>query len=88
MTPVEGTDIYKEIGVPGSNLVSITAGVILLESHICLHTWRELNYLRLEVSTCKDITPINLKVAIEYVVSYFRPKDIDITKGSWQIVSK
>lgn len=35
--------------------VGISGGIILLESHIYIHTWPEINYARIEISTCKDV---------------------------------
>lgn len=35
--------------------VGMSGGIILVESHIYIHTWPEKNYARIEISTCKDV---------------------------------
>jgi len=41
---------------PSSDKVNygVTAFMVLLESHIAIHTWPELRYARIELSSCKD----------------------------------
>lgn len=59
MTPVKQT--LQVVHFPISQNKSlkgdfgISAGLILVESHIYIHTWTEKNYARLEISSCKEI---------------------------------
>jgi len=32
----------------------LSAGLILVESHVFIHTWPEFNYMRFELSSCRE----------------------------------
>jgi len=32
----------------------LSAGIVLIESHVYIHTWPEKNYMRYEMSSCKN----------------------------------
>ena len=83
MTPIEGTSIFKEIPVPDSDEISVSASIMLLESHACLHSWPEHQYMRLEVSTCKNVDEITFGRAVDYIEKFFKPRDIEIMKQEW-----
>ena len=61
MTPLKHTmvlehfPIHSDKGLIGG--VGISGGLILVESHIYLHTWLEYGYIRLELSSCKEFNP-------------------------------
>lgn len=57
---------------PGGN--GITAGVILAESHITIHTWPEKKYVAADVFMCGQCRP---KDAIPLIVNIFGAKKFD-----------
>lgn len=58
MTPVLHTLQLTHFPSPIKNTLrggyGISAGMILVESHIYIHTWIERNYVRFELSSCKS----------------------------------
>lgn len=57
MTPVKQTLQVVKFPIPINSKFrgdfGISAGLILVESHIYIHTWPEKNFARLEISSCK-----------------------------------
>lgn len=53
----------------------VSGGLILLESHIYLHTWPEKNYIRLELSSCKKVSLSPVLRTIETILG----KDVKVT---------
>lgn len=54
----------------------ITAVLLLSESHISLHSWPEHNYVAVDVFTCGD--SVSPELAIDYLVSEFKPSKVNI----------
>ena len=59
MTPLEHTWSVEHFPVPvGGEFkggYGLSANLILVESHIYIHTWPECRYARIELSSCKPI---------------------------------
>ena len=43
--------------IDGGGEFGVSGMLILVESHIALHTWPELKYARVEISSCKEFEP-------------------------------
>lgn len=81
LMPLEDTLIIK--GFPVRNKegeIGYTGIIALLESHLAIHFFPELSYVRLEFSTCKHIDGKKLAEAIE---SIFSPKHKTIECCKW-----
>jgi S-adenosylmethionine/arginine decarboxylase-like enzyme len=83
MTILIDTLTYKEIPVPDTDLISVTGMTALLESHVCFHTWPEYNYMRLEISTCRQIDDDAFEEAMGYIFSFFHFTKIEMIKQDW-----
>lgn len=80
MTPVLNTLQVAHFPSPIKNSYKggygLSAGLILVESHIYIHTWVEKNYARLEISSCKSFDEkkvfdiINMFFGKEVAISY------------------
>lgn len=67
-----------EIAVHKFNPQGITGVVLLAESHICLHSWPEFNYLAVDIFTCGEKTfPYK---ALKYFKKKFKPKRVEVKK--------
>jgi S-adenosylmethionine decarboxylase len=72
MTPLKHTlvlehfPIHSDKGLVGG--VGISGGLILVESHIYLHTWLEHGYVRLELSSCKEFNPDKVINTIKTII--------------------
>ena len=64
------TKVWKFGGEKGG----LSALALILESHIAIHTWGELNYCTVDVFTCGDKSAPDL--AFEYISSKLKPKSI------------
>lgn len=54
----------------------ITGVVLLVESHLALHSWPEINYLAVDIFTCGEKTmPYQ---TLEYLKKEFQPKRVEI----------
>ncbi|RKX58232.1 MAG: hypothetical protein DRP29_06995 [Thermodesulfobacteriota bacterium] len=63
----------------------LSAGIVLIESHVYIHTWPEKNYMRYEMSSCKDFEEkkvldvlkiiLGNKIKIEYQAIPWRKKE-------------
>lgn len=64
MTPVLHTLQVSHFPISFNGLLKggygIRAGMILVESHIYIHTWPEIGYARFELSSCKKINTENV----------------------------
>lgn len=56
----------------------ITGVVLLVESHIAIHTWPEFNYVAIDIYTCGNKTAP--QKALEYLKKEFQPKEVKIKK--------
>ncbi|MCK5019389.1 MAG: S-adenosylmethionine decarboxylase, partial [Candidatus Peribacteraceae bacterium] len=54
--------------------------VVLLESHMSLHTWPENGFMRLELSSCRRLAPEILILVGDYLQAWFGGEQI--YKGS------
>ena len=54
LTPVPESFTARFFPSPDKMNYGVTAFMVLLESHIAIHTWPELRYARIELSSCKD----------------------------------
>jgi S-adenosylmethionine decarboxylase len=84
MTPLKHTmilehfPIHSDKGLLGG--VGISGGLVLVESHIYLHTWLEQGYIRLELSSCKEFNPDKVINTIRTIIgSAF----ISVTEAPW-----
>jgi S-adenosylmethionine decarboxylase len=66
------TKVWKFGGEKGG----LSALALILESHIAIHTWSELNYCTVDVFTCGDKSAPDL--AFEYISSKLKPKSIAV----------
>jgi S-adenosylmethionine decarboxylase len=64
------TKVWKFGGEKGG----LSALALILESHIAIHTWSQLNYCTVDVFTCGNNSAPDL--AFEYIVSKLMPKSI------------
>ncbi len=64
------TKVWKFGGKKGG----LSALALVLESHIAIHTWSELNYCTVDVFTCGGQSTPDL--AFEYISSKLKPKSI------------
>ena len=60
----------------------ITIMMILLESHICLHSWIEIGKLHLEISSCKDF---GVKMIEKKLRAMFHPYRFYTQICPWQL---
>jgi len=67
MTIVNGPTVhsFKEASRGGES--GLSAYAIIAESHIAVHTWPELDYVRTDISSCKGFDGAKAR---EFVVSY------------------
>jgi len=85
MTPILHTLQVAHFPTPIKGILrggyGLSAGMVLVESHIYIHTWPEENYARLEISSCKSFDE---KKALE-VIKVFFGKDVrvDYKNLSW-----
>ena len=72
MTPVLHTLQVAHFPAPVKGVLrggfGISAGMILVESHIYIHTWAEDGYIRFELSSCKNI---NVDAVISLIKTIF-----------------
>jgi len=68
--------------VPDSELVGITAFVPLSTSHLSLHSWPELNYISIDLFSCKDF---EIRDIIDFTREYFNTERIDVLKAERHI---
>jgi S-adenosylmethionine decarboxylase len=61
----------------GGEKGGISVIALILESHIAIHTWKEFNYVTVDIFTCGEKSDPEL--AFDYIVSKINPKRI--TKG-------
>ena len=58
MTPVLHTLQIAHFPIPGGSgfkgEYGLSAGMVLVESHVYIHTWPEKKYMRYEMSSCKN----------------------------------
>ena len=58
MTPVLHTLQIAHFPVPGESgfkgEYGLSAGMVLIESHVYIHTWPEKEYMRYEMSSCRN----------------------------------
>ncbi len=66
------TKVWKFGGEKGG----LSALALILESHIAIHTWSELNYCTVDVFTCGDKSAPDL--AFEFIKSKLKPKSVAI----------
>lgn len=64
------TDNFHQFGEDG-----VSGVVILMESHISIHTWPENSYASCDCYTCG--TTCDPRLAIEYVVKMLESKDVE-----------
>jgi S-adenosylmethionine decarboxylase len=64
------TKVWKFGGLKGG----LSAMALILESHIAIHTWNELQYATVDVFTCGDQSEPSM--AFDYIVSKLNPKSI------------
>lgn len=78
MTPVKHTWQIAYFPAPIKKTLrgdyGLSAGIILVESHIYIHTWPEKNYARFELSSCKEFD----KDKVLKVIKTFFGVDIEI----------
>lgn len=78
MTPVLYTLQVSHFPIVCNGLLKggygISAGMILVESHIYIHTWPEIGYARFELSSCQKIDAENVLKTI----TLFLGKDVSI----------
>jgi len=85
MTPLRDTLILKEIPALGhEGMTSVTATIALLESHVCFHSWPEWNYMRLEISTCREADVDSYSDSINYIKEFFQCARLDIKYKMWR----
>lgn len=53
--------------------IGVSGVVIIMESHLTIHTWPEYNYAAIDIFTCGDI---DLNAGIQYLKSQLSPKSI------------
>lgn len=56
------------------NPYGVSVVVVIAESHLALHTWPELNYIHLDLVSCKKINKKDFKRVIQ---DNFHPSDMD-----------
>ena len=64
------TKVWRFGGTKGG----LSALALILESHIAVHTWNELQYATVDVFTCGDKSEPGK--AFEYIVSKLNPKSV------------
>lgn len=69
------TKVWKFGGGKGG----LSALALILESHIAIHTWSELNYCTVDVFTCGNKSAPDL--AFEYISSKLKPKSITVHRA-------
>jgi S-adenosylmethionine decarboxylase len=52
----------------------ISAFVLIAESHITIHTWKEQKHASIDIFSCKDF---DVEKAVLYLSSVFKPKKIE-----------
>lgn len=57
---------FPQLGAEGE--IGISGILILVESHIAIHTWPERNYARVEISSCREFDP---SVAVSVIKHFF-----------------
>jgi len=69
MTPLPHTLTIEHFPIiGGKGDYGISGMLILIESHISIHTWPEKNYARIEISSCRDFSEID---AVKVIKSFF-----------------
>lgn len=74
MEKLDRINLHK-LPVDNSNLVGITAIVPLSTSHMSIHTWPELNYISIDLFSCKYF---EVRDIVDYTKRYFDTSRIDI----------
>jgi len=80
LTPHTETFVFKRFKDAANEVCGITFSTILSESHIQGHTWGESNYLRLELSSCKYVSPDSIR---EWLESKFPDTYVDCMAVAW-----
>ncbi|RLG09319.1 hypothetical protein DRN73_10095 [Candidatus Pacearchaeota archaeon] len=72
MTPVLHTLQVAHFPIPEGNKFKgeygLSAGIVLVESHVYLHTWPEKEYMRYEMSSCKDFEEKNVLEVLKTIL--------------------
>ncbi len=77
----ESFNLIKIPSKKDSNLFGISAYLPILESHICIDTWIENKYIRIELSSCK--IDINYEKIINFTKEYFKTDKINYKILKW-----
>ena len=59
----------------GGEKGGVSVIVLVVESHIAIHTWTEYNYATLDVYTCGEHS--DPQKAFDYIVNKLRPKHVE-----------
>lgn len=85
LKPIGGSMGIFAIPVDDTGLVGHTGMIGLLESHCCVHTWPEKQYIRIEVSSCKRIDAKDIKRLIDCLTVSFKCEVvIKVANMLWQ----
>jgi S-adenosylmethionine/arginine decarboxylase-like enzyme len=78
------SDTLKIKGLPinGTDKIGFMGVIMLSESHVGIHYWPELNYIRFEISSCKKISKWRLK---KILTERFKIKTITLRCSKWHL---
>ncbi len=74
---------FPVLGQEHTQLTGITGGIILLESHMYLHTWPENNYIRIELSSCRALKDEQVIALRKYSNEIFKTEKCEIDLIGW-----
>ena len=69
MTIVNGPTVHSFKETRRGSDSGLSAYAIIAESHIAVHTWPEIDYVRTDISSCRDFDGAK---AVEFVVDYLK----------------
>jgi len=81
LTPVKDTLVVATFPIPeAKNQVGVSATIILVESHAGIHTWPELEYARIELSSCARVKKEDFESIIK---AFFIPYKLEVEAFEW-----
>ena len=80
LTAIKDSFMLKVFSTKEHNPSGLTFSLVLAESHLCGHSWGETGYIRLELSSCKQVMLHQIR---HFLKGYFPESNIEMKEVAW-----